>query len=87
MLFITLKEVQDSMPTMHVYAWRFTWHPELGVYRAMVWMETIATGKLRFDKYVPVALAPSKSHVLRLLSESLLQELKSPRRLALHRQV
>lgn len=63
---------------MHVYAWRFTWNPELGVYRAMLWMELPFedSNKVRFDKYIPYKLAPSKSHVLRLLQEALKQEFK-----------
>jgi hypothetical protein len=59
-----------------VYAWFWKYYPELEVYRALMWMEVPfqdAT-KCRFDKYIGVALATSKDHVLRLLDESLERE-------------
>jgi hypothetical protein len=79
MIHISLEEVQEAMPLANIYAWRWTWHPELGVYRAMMWMELPYkdSDKVRYDKYIPVGLAPSKGHVLRLLKESLKAELQS----------
>lgn len=64
---------------MKVYAWRWTWHAELGVYRAICWMQLPFkdADKVRYDKYIPVALAPTKAHVLRLLEESLAAEFES----------
>ena len=77
MLNVTLEDVQKAMPTRRVYAWFWKYHPELEVYRALMWMETPFQDaeKCRYDKYVPQALAVSKEHVLRLLEESLTKEL------------
>lgn len=79
MLHISLKEVQEAMPLAKIYAWRMTYHPELGVYRAMMWMELPYkdSNKVRYDKYIPVGLAPTKEHVLNFLKASLKAELQS----------
>lgn len=76
MLHISLGEVQGALPLRNVYAWFWKYYPELEVYRAMVWMETPFQDaqKCRYDKYVPIGLASSKEHVLRLLEESLERE-------------
>lgn len=79
MLSVTLEDVQNAMPTRRVYAWFWKYYPELETYRALMWMEIPFqdADKCRYDKYVPVALAPSKDHVLRLLEESLERELQN----------
>jgi hypothetical protein len=76
MLSVTLEDVQKAMPTRRVYAWFWKYFPELEMYRAMMWMEIPFrdSDKCRYEKYVPVELALSKGHVLRLLEESLSKE-------------
>lgn len=73
MLHISLGEVQQALPARKVYAWFWKYYPELELYRAMLWMEIPFKDakKCRYDKYVPVDLASTKEHVLRLLMESL----------------
>lgn len=85
MLHISLDEVQAAMPKMKVYAWRFTHHPELGVYRAMLWMELPYkdADKVRYDRYFPSSLAISKESVLKFLKRELKTEFKSERKLGL----
>lgn len=45
----------------------------------MMWMELSYkdSDKVRYDKYIPVGLAPSKEHVLNFLKASLKAELQS----------
>ena len=87
MLHITLEEIQNGLPSRKVYAWYWKYFPELEVYRAMVWMEFPYKDaeKCRYDKYIPQGLAPTKEHVLRLLSESLRVELESNAQRGLHK--
>lgn len=79
MLHITLAEIQEALPEYHVYAWRWTYHPELETYRAIAWMN-IPLGehaKIRYDRYIPQGLAPNKEAVVRLFHRSLEEALIS----------
>ncbi len=75
------------MPLAKVYAWRLTHHPELGVYRAMLWMELPYKDaeKCRYDKYIPVSIASSKERMLHFLKVALKAELESTSKKGLQR--
>lgn len=65
------------MPEHNVYAWQWKYFPELEQYRAFVWMNHPFDGedKVRFDRYIPVDLAPNASTVLSFLKSLVALEL------------